>query len=149
MIIDTLNNLKFYKQLNENFAIAIDFINSHDLSKLPLGKTIIEGENVFCSNNEYTTKSINEAKWEAHKIYADIQLLISGEEYIGFSPIDSMKIVENYNKEKDVLFLEGHGEYILMEKGKFAIFLPQDAHQPCVLHNNPTLVRKIVVKIKL
>jgi YhcH/YjgK/YiaL family protein len=149
MIVDTLSNSNIYKQLHKNFATAFDFLQNTDISQLPLGKTIVDGDNVIISINEYTTKSINEAKWEAHKTYGDIQILISGEEFIGYAPIETMTLAEEYNAEKDVLFLEGQGEYLSMKSGKFAIFMPHDAHQPCVLKDSPLPVRKMVVKVKI
>jgi YhcH/YjgK/YiaL family protein len=31
--------------------------------------------------------------------------------------------------------------------GRFSIFFPNDAHRPKVIHGQPTLIRKVVIKI--
>ena len=43
MILDTLDNLKMYIGLNPLFLKVVEFIQSHDLSSMPLGKTAIIG----------------------------------------------------------------------------------------------------------
>ena len=123
MIVDTLQNANAYKLIHKNFATAFDFLQKTDLTSLPVGKTAIDGNNVIVNINDYTTKPLTEAKWEAHITYADIQMVISGEELIGYTPIEMLTVTEKYNKEKDILFLDGQGEYINMHSGKFAIFL--------------------------
>jgi biofilm protein TabA len=149
MITDTLANSNIYKLLHKNLATAIEFLQTADLKSLPLGKTVIDADNVIVNINEYNTKSPNDCKWEAHKTFADIQMLISGEELIGFAPIETLTITETYDQTKDILFLEGKGEYLNMQPGKFAIFFPHDAHQPCVVNKTTLAVRKMVVKVKL
>ena len=149
MIADTLKNANPYKLLHKNFTTAFDFLQKTDFNSLPLGKTLIDGDNVIVSINEYTTKPINEAKWEAHRTYADIQILISGEELIGYSPIENMIVTEDYDTEKDLIFLTGQGEFLNMQAGKFAIFMPHDVHMPCVAKTIPCKVRKMVVKVKM
>ena len=47
MIYDKLSNLGLYKGMNPNLDTAIDYILSHDLNELPLGKTVVDGDNVY------------------------------------------------------------------------------------------------------
>ncbi|MTM35655.1 DUF386 family protein, partial [Turicibacter sanguinis] len=53
MIIGKLKDLPRYKGLNQNLDTAIDFISNHDLSTLPLGKTEIDGNDVFINRFDY------------------------------------------------------------------------------------------------
>ena len=47
MITDTLANLARYRGLHKNLDTAIDWLASHDVSALPNGRTVIDGEAVF------------------------------------------------------------------------------------------------------
>ena len=149
MIADVLNNAAIYKKLGRNFEKAFDFLQQADLNAFPLGKQAIDGDNVFMILSEYTTKLFSDARWEAHRVYADIQLLLAGEERIGFAHLASMKVTEDYNPVKDILFLSGKGDYITIKPGVFAVFLPHDAHQPCVAEGSPLGVKKLVIKVKM
>jgi len=72
MITSTLSQLHWYKIISPNFAAAIDFALSADLSGAEPGKYEIEGENAFALVNEYITKPPDECDPESHQDYADI-----------------------------------------------------------------------------
>jgi YhcH/YjgK/YiaL family protein len=88
--------------------------------------------------------------FEAHKKYADIQVLISGEEKIGVLPLDATTVTVPYDEEKDIMFLTAEGEnYRDAMPGKFFLFFPEDAHRPTVKKTENSQVRKIVVKVRI
>ena len=149
MITDTLENAAIYKKLGRNFEKAFDFLQRSDLNSFPLGKHVIDGDNVFMIVSEYTSKLLSDARWEAHRVYADIQLLLAGNEKIGYAPLSGMKVTEDYNPAKDILFLKGCGDYTTISPGVFAVFFPHDAHQPCVSIGNQQAVKKLVVKVRM
>lgn len=149
MIVDQLVHCDIYKSLSKNFNKAFEFLINENINKLETGKHFIEGDEVFVIVSEYKTKLLSEARWEAHKKYADIQMLISGEELIGYAPADEAKITQEYNREKDIMFLDLTGEYINLTPGRFAVFFPHDAHQPGITANSPQQVKKIVVKVHI
>ncbi len=149
MIADTLNNAAIYKKLGNHFEKAFDFLQQTDLNALPLGKHMIDGDNVYIILSEYNTKLLSDARWEAHRVYADIQLLLAGDEKIGFAPLANMRVTEEYNPEKDILFLMGCGDYVSLTPGSFAVFLPHDAHQPGVAIGPQLPVKKAVVKVRV
>ena len=47
MVVDTLENLEKYASLNPLFAQAIDFLKSHDLQAMEIGKTELKGKDLF------------------------------------------------------------------------------------------------------
>jgi biofilm protein TabA len=149
MITDTLENAAIYKRLGKNFEKAFDFLQQADLNSFPLGKHVIDGDRVFMILSEYTTKLLSDARWEAHRVYADIQLLLDGEEKIGYAPLASMKVTEDYDRAKDILFLRGCGDYTTISPGVFTVFFPHDAHQPGVALGNQQVVKKLVVKVRM
>ena len=59
MIFDRLENLNQYTGLFEHLDTAIDYIESHDLSLLPPGRTNIDGENVYVNVFELEPKPVS------------------------------------------------------------------------------------------
>ena len=45
MVVDRLENIEKYASLNPLFAQAIEFLKSHDLNALEVGKTELKGKN--------------------------------------------------------------------------------------------------------
>ena len=139
--------MKDLNKIKELCPSAYDFIvNKADGAAV--GKYELEG-GAYVSVQEYTTKARSEAKYEAHKKFIDIQLILSGRELIAVTPIEKMKIKDEYNEAMDVMFFQHNDEctdYVL-EAGDFLILYPQDVHMPGVCVNERSLVRKIVVKV--
>ena len=139
--------MKDLNKIKELCPSAYDFIvNKAD--EAAVGKYELEG-GAYVSVQEYTTKARNETKYEAHKKFIDIQLILSGRELIAVTPIEKMKIKDEYNEAMDVMFFQHNDEctdYVL-EAGDFLILYPQDVHMPGVCVNEKSSVRKIVVKV--
>lgn len=62
MIYDKLSNITLYKGLSKNLDTAIQFISTHDLNELPLGKTTIDGDRVYINVMETKAQPIEEKK---------------------------------------------------------------------------------------
>lgn len=147
MIFDQLSNIQFYSGLSERISKAIEFIKSTDLAALPTGKQVIDGKEIYAAVSEYEPKSIENCKPEAHKNYIDIQMVVSGSERIGYLPLTDQQPSVAYNEEKDVMFFKENCDTIALKPGMFAMFFPQDIHQPCISDGFSENVKKIVVKI--
>jgi len=149
MIADRLENAGIYKCLSQNMAKAIEFLQTADLKNMANGKYAIDGDNVVASISGYNTKTPDQAKWEAHKQYIDIQYIIEGSETMGYSQLADMSETEAYKVEKDVSFFEGEGNYIKVQSPMFVIFYPHDVHRPSLIIGKSRLVKKIVIKVKV
>jgi YhcH/YjgK/YiaL family protein len=147
MITDQLKNISNYQNLSPNFALAVKFLINTDLNSLPIGRNKINGEMIFANIDEYETKEIEKVEWEAHKKYIDIQILLAGEEKIGYTHPEYLQLTKEYNHEKDIMFFNGTGEYLILKTGSFAVFFPHDAHRPGLISINKIKVKKIVVKV--
>ena len=148
MICDKLENSHLYK-LGKRFDLAFEYLKNTDLTALEKGKYEISGIEVVVQVNEYQTKNQDQIKWEAHRHYADIQVLVSGSEKIGFANLDHMIEEEPYNPEKDVAFYRGTGDSVTVHPKYFVVFFPHDAHQPGIHNTQITMVKKIVVKVSM
>ena len=122
------------------------YIASTDFSKLDDGKYILS-DDMYVNIQTYNTK--DDADFEAHRIYADIQYIISGLEKIGVTEYSSCTTSVEYDANADIEFLKGEGSFIQMNKNDFMILYPEDAHKPSISINNSGMVRKAVVKVKL
>lgn len=49
MVVDTLENLEKYASLNPLFAQAIEFLKSHDLQAMEIGKTELKGKDLLAN----------------------------------------------------------------------------------------------------
>ena len=60
-------------------------------------------------------------------------------------------VAEDLLAERDLLFYAGveNESMLTMTPGSFAVFLPSDVHRPGVALDEPTKVRKVVVKVRL
>jgi YhcH/YjgK/YiaL family protein len=150
MILDSLKNLDQYKNLSSNLDKGIKFLKETDLASLEVGKHEIDGKNVYVAVSEYGSKTDEKAKWEGHRNYIDIQVIISGAENMAYAHIDDMEHSTEYNPEKDVEFYTGNGSVFKVPAGFFAIFFPQDVHRPgMAIDNISTPIKKAVVKVAI
>ncbi|MCC3356149.1 YhcH/YjgK/YiaL family protein [Bacillus sp. REN16] len=147
MIIDKLSNAHLYEGIRPRLKMALDYLREHDLAELPVGEYEIDGNKVFIQIHEYETKASEEARFECHSRYADVQYIIRGEEKMGYTNIKNTKVVEEH-KERDLFFLETEAEdRVLVKEGMFALFTPEDAHMPSMYATSPKPVKKAVVKV--
>jgi len=147
MIVDTLEQSEKYLSLHPRFKAAFDFLKTMDLQALPEGRLELDGSNLYASTQCYQTKPVAEGKLEAHRKYIDIQVVVSGEEYIGYAPLTGQAPVDPFNTEKDIGFYYGEANLIKLSAGMFAIVYPHDAHLPCRQIQGSCAVKKIVVKV--
>ncbi len=147
MVIDTLDHSSQYETLHPRFKAAFAFLKRADIDSVALGRTEIDGSALFALVQEYETKPIQEGKLEAHKKYIDIQLVLQGEEFMGYAPLGGQPVAKAFDPEKDIGFYDGEAWFTRFRKGMFAIFFPQDAHLPGRHSDMSTKVKKIVLKV--
>lgn len=150
---DSVNKRELAKQFfpnPERWQKAFSFLKSEELSSLTTGRYELEGSDLFAIIDEYTTKDEETARFEAHRKYADIQYVISGEERIGITPLNNTKVTVPFDEEKDIVFLDASEfEYKDANPARFFVFFPEDAHCPGVKNLKNSIVRKVVVKVRM
>ena len=62
MVVDRLENLEKYASLNPLFAQAIEFLQSHDLNAMEIGKTELKGKDLVVNVAQTTPKAKEQAK---------------------------------------------------------------------------------------
>lgn len=149
MIHAPLDQSARYEGLHPLFKAAFDYLKSHDLSRLAPQTITIQGEEIYGSLMELASNPQDEQPLEAHDRHIDIQLLLAGEERIGWSPRSRcQEITVPYDMEKDILFFgERPTSFVDLVPGEFVILYPEDAHAPMI--GSGDQIKKIIIKVKL
>lgn len=147
MIADLLCNADLYKNLQAGIRRGLEYLTSTDFTAIEPGRHEIDGQNIYAMVQDYEPKQPENAYWEAHRRYIDIQYVAEGIESIGYAPTETLQVTHPYDSEKDAVFLKGEGSLLTAAKGTFFIFFPQDAHMPGLTFDTVASVRKAVIKI--
>ncbi len=151
MIFDLLSNATLYDGVHALFPQAFAYLRSFDPAT-PTGKYALQGETLVASVERYISRDPADKEWEAHNVYGDIQAVITGEESCGYSERARLQSLKAYNPSKDVEKFSTPGftsSSLILTPGTFAIFFPQDAHQPSIRVQGSSPVLKVVIKFKL
>ena len=140
-----------YFKNKERWDKAFIFLKSSDFSKLETKRYDIDGDNLYATVSEYLSKNIENAKFEAHQKYIDIQYVISGSEMMGVAPVSMKKeVLAPYDANKDIEFMTvTQNSEFKATPDRFFIFFPSDIHRPGVKVGENSQVRKVVIKVKI
>lgn len=151
MIYESIKNLKEKAELYfpgipemEKFFEAIE-ANNYEIEKIkPEDFTSLD-----LRFGEYDTKPADEVLFEAHRIYWDVQIVMEGEEYIEYAPLEEMREEIPYDEDRDIAFYKAEGEKIRAKRGMALLLAPWDGHKPGTdTEKGKSHIKKIVVKYK-
>ena len=148
---ETINKTAFAKQyqLNKQYwDKAFAFLKNHNLETLAVGRYDIDGDNVYAMVTENPTKNMDSTKWESHRNYVDLHLVITGEEKIGVADVSKLTVTMPYDASKDLANYSGEGKFYLAKPRTFFLFFPSDAHRPNVTTGSNKTDKKLVIKIR-
>lgn len=144
MILGNLRQSDLYGKLDARVAACLDYAAK-------LNKDTPEGryevcDGVYVNVSAYEPKQMSEAGYETHKLYADLQLMLDGEEYMGYADIGDIQAEGQYDAIKDIRFWRGAIAPIRVKAGSWALFLPDEPHAPGIAAGSKK-VKKAVFKI--
>lgn len=143
------NRYSKYKDIKrisiEAYNFIIEYLNGKhtDNGKYDLGN----GVSAVIKN--YETDFRNNCKYESHKKFIDIQMVLEGEEIISVTDVNKLIINSEYDPMNDVTLYEISDsgiDYALREKD-YVILDVNDAHMPCVICNQKQVIKKLVIKV--
>ncbi len=149
MILDSIKNAELYFGVCPRMAQAFEYIRTHDLSVLEAGRHDIDGDDIYVNIMERELKKCEDAKVEVHDVFADIQLLLVGDqEDFGWIERKDVKLpLGEFDTEKDVQFFDDKVQTIYtLRKGQFTILMPEDGHAPMIGTGS---VKKAIVKVRI
>lgn len=143
--VNQLNLLPFVNsQLHGFITEALAIANNSDDGKYPLSD-----ERVFVIVASTETELTSERKAEIHNQHADIQILLQGEERLGYSNRLGEVSWNQDDLDNDVLFIDNVADenFVDLKPGDFALFYPDQIHRPQCAITAPGKIKKAVIKI--
>lgn len=146
MILSALSQSARYAVLHPLFYQAFDYIEKTDLFSLTPGRYNIVGDDLIAIVEKVSGKTREVAKLEAHRRYIDIQLVLEGDEQMGWKPLaDCYNPVSEHSEERDIRFFhDAPASWVAVPPDHFCIFFPEDAHAPLVGNGE---IRKVIFKV--
>lgn len=150
MIFDKVENMGLYFSKLPGFEKIEEAYEDFCKNPIENGRIDIDSDNLWCNVATYTVDPDNPLKYEAHKEYADVQLMHSGAEKFGWANINECDITEDFKDGCDIAFMTSeNGQFFELKKGYFAVFFPEDAHAPCRKSSASDTAHKLVYKVKI
>ena len=148
-----LSEMKKYAGINSKFPRAfaeIEKFFASGIDKIEDGRYVFDGEALFANVSSYNSKPKAECCFESHKRYIDIQVILSGEEIIGFETADKLTPTTEFMGDKDIIIYELNSEYdeVRVSAGELTIIFPDEPHAPAIATDDiPQGIRKAVFKV--
>jgi len=150
MILDALENWRTYSALP---AWKLAF--AHLLTLTPEtepGEYEIQGRDIYAIVFDTTTKALLDTTLEAHRVYADIHLPLSGPEVHSRFPLSALASKIPYDAATDAECFEHPDRFtalFTLHPGTFALYLPGEAHlSQGKVDPRPQPLRKAVIKVR-
>lgn len=146
MILDTLDCSDRWLAMHPGFAKAIGFLHQAFATPPAPGKHVLEPDRLWIIVEQGHGRSRAKAPLEFHRRFIDIQLVLAGEEGMGWAHLtDEFARDVAFDRDRDIGFLSDPPRtWFQMHPGEFTIFFPQDAHAP-LAGDGPVL--KAVAKV--
>jgi biofilm protein TabA len=151
MIVDSLARLALYQDLHPSLSWIADYVKTHDLASIPLGRHVLT-EGIALLREDYSTRDPQPGGYEYHKRFADLQIVVRGEEILAVAHKDHASFAHTipYDDAKDVAKGDCEGATnVILREGMFCFVYPHEYHQPKLRVNDRSAVIKAVFKIAL
>lgn len=129
---------------------AVRYIQSLESEKLDIGKYVVD-DSFYYTVQEYVPTSEWMTPLESHRCYIDIQLIVSGSEWMLLKDASHLVSQDSYNEDSDVQHYEDDGCCSMAElkARSLMVIRPGMAHKVIQLPGNDAKVKKIVGKLKV
>ena len=121
-------------------ALPLDTFEKHTLE-----------DGVFAFLQVAHTQNIEACFIESHKKYVDFQLLVEGNEEMGYIDVDKLQVDVPYSASKDLItyVMQDNFSKFVLEAQDMAVFFPEDGHIGLAKYKTESLIRKVVIKVPL
>ncbi|MGN0895122.1 MAG: YhcH/YjgK/YiaL family protein [Succinivibrio sp.] len=150
MLATSLGLADKYDYLSDKFKKAYKWLKENDTANMNDGRyDICEG--VFAMVQRYKTVKFDEARFESHKDYFDIQYIAKGVESFGQAQVADCRLNESV-KGNDVYFYDTPEFYtqVNLKAGDLVVVPPEEVHQPRAAYKDiSSEVIKVVIKVSV
>lgn len=148
MIFDYIGNLHRYDWLCKDIDAILELLKDESLQA---GEYPIS-EQAFVVIQEYETREATDIKFEAHRVHADIQIMLAGEEVQYYAKPQDVRLSIPFTADNDICFFTLHSrdslQSVHLKTGDITIYLPGECHAPCYDSTQKSKVKKAIVKVK-
>jgi YhcH/YjgK/YiaL family protein len=160
-VFGTIDTLRTQLARPEHFAAALAYVaealrpdsaTQARIGKIAAGTTerVELAGGAFALEQVYLTKPRTEGRWESHRAYIDLQVMVAGEELMEVGAVAQLAVAEDLRPARDLIFYRpfDSGSVLRVRAGEVAVFFPSDAHLPSLrINGTAALVCKTVVKV--
>ena len=136
--------------LHPLLALAAEEMNKLLDENAPEGRYEIKGDELFINIMSYETNAYENCVYENHKNYIDIQMMMEGEEDIGYAPEEKLTVKTPYTPDIAIFNMTEPEEAVRISRGIACVIFPPEPHAPgMAVDGKPKKVKKMVAKVKL
>ncbi len=153
MIYDGLGAIGRYRGLTKGLDVLIDWLSQNDPAELPLGITEIDEKRVFANVMNTKTRTFEDARFEVHRKYMDVQIDLEGAECFKTTPGATVASDEfDVAGDKDYCHEATGNDDLLdgtLEGGHFVVFMVGEPHMPNLVTEGAEVgpLKKICFKV--
>lgn len=148
MILAPNADAALYRGIHSNLDLALAHITPEFLASLGTERVELRGSEVYCTKFTYETVPDEDSFFEAHRLYLDIHMMLSGAERVEIAPPELLKPLRQ-EPENDFYAYTGTGRSLVLAQGEFLVVFPNDAHRIKMRVDGPETVSKAVFKVKI
>lgn len=152
MIYDRLENITRYRGISEQIDKVIDFLEGGGLTDIPLGQHELYGEQITYNHFQYETEVADKLVYhfEAHQQHLDLHILLSGQEYIAVTPVETMQPIQTIECEDSIIYSGHIMTKVCMSPYWFVLLYPNEGHTGKLpVQNDKGYVDKVVFKLSI
>ncbi len=125
-------SVKLFTKMNSRFAKVFDYMVTHRLDAMAVGRYEVDGGNVYLNISEGDLRTPDKANLEVHNKYIDVQIPLTLPETFGYiARKDCAQPRAEFNVAKDVQLFSDHVSVLItVQPGQYIVFFPSDAHSP-------------------
>ena len=144
MIIEKFDNIRFYSCMLNNLENGLQAVEA--LRNPEAGRYEFDGGFFLVQKGE--TKPMSEGTFEAHRKYADVQIVLEGSEEIAWADLGDLKEDGEYNGDNDKAAYTGAEDNVMrITAGMCYIAFPHDGHKAVRHTSRQQSYTKIVMKL--
>lgn len=149
MILGKISHLDTQTGISETLVNIIKRALALKPETLEAGRYEIDGDTVFMNVMTFDSVKYDTKRYEQHREYLDVQILLSGRERIDFGPFDAAVDPDIYHQDDDYQLCDvvEPVQTLTMEPGMFAVFLPGEPHKPGCISTTEQTITKVVIKV--
>ena len=146
MIFDRWQQFERFASLHPGFPEAFDALSQQMASGFSPGKHVFLEDRLWIIAEQATGRTPEFSPLEVHRKMIDIQLVLAGDETIGWRSLGDCRLVQQpYDSGRDIGFFSDEPvAWIKVPPNHFCIFFPNDAHAPLA---GVGVVRKAIAKV--